>query len=186
MAAKRLLQREIMHKQPQQDITDRAQVERSLRLRNRAIDASIQGISITDPQLPGNPLVYANKGFERITGYPVSEIIGLKMEFLQGPDTDFETIRELSRAIESEQEYSTEILNYRKDGTPFWNQLSISTGRGASPLNGKMAKRYGSTLSNIIEDHYGRIYSKTIFEPPADPSRGNVTVGRATCAGHLG
>jgi two-component system cell cycle sensor histidine kinase/response regulator CckA len=100
--------------------------EDSLRLRDRVISAANQGISITDAQLPDNLVIYASPGFERITGYAADEIIGQNCRFLQGPETDPQTIARVREAVQAGEPCTVEILNYRKDGTSFWNELSIS------------------------------------------------------------
>ncbi len=108
------------------DVTDQKKAEDELRLRDRAIQAVSQGILITDPNQKDHPIIFANPGFEQMTGYGVEDVIGKNCKFLQGPDTDPETIAEIRRAIAERKTCSLEILNYRKDGTPFWNQLTIS------------------------------------------------------------
>ena len=70
------------------DITERKQAEETLRLRDRAVQAAMEGIIITDPLQPDNPIIYVSPGFERLTGYSASEILGRNCRFLQGPDTD--------------------------------------------------------------------------------------------------
>ena len=69
------------------DDTELGAAER-LRLLDRAINAAGEGICITGPNEVGNPLVYVNHGFEQLTGYPATEVLGQNMRFLQGPDTD--------------------------------------------------------------------------------------------------
>lgn len=109
-----------------QDITDRRDAEQALKLRDRAIQAVTQGIVITDPGQPGNPIIYVSPSFEKLTGYSTQEVLGRNCRFLQGPGTDPETVARLRRAIRDVQPCKVELLNYRKDGTSFWNELSIS------------------------------------------------------------
>jgi PAS domain S-box-containing protein len=108
------------------DITGRKRSEDSLRLRDRAINAANQGILITDAQTGDNPIIYASPGFERITGYTADEVLGRNCRFLQGPETDSQTVLRVREAIRAGESCTVEMLNYRKDGTPFWNELSIS------------------------------------------------------------
>lgn len=108
------------------DVTDRRRAETALRLRDRAIKAVTQGIVITDPHQPGNPIVYVNPGFEAMTGYTASEVAGRNCRFLQGQETDPVAVRALRDAIEGERAVAVELLNYRKDGTPFWNAIFIT------------------------------------------------------------
>ncbi|MFW5977988.1 MAG: PAS domain S-box protein [Halohasta sp.] len=108
-----------------QDITDRKEREHDLRLKNRAIEESSIGVTIADADHPDTPLVYANSGFEGVTGYTMDEIEGRNCRFLQGEGTDEETVEEIRRAIDAEEPIQTEILNYRANGTPFWNELRV-------------------------------------------------------------
>ncbi|MCM3601267.1 PAS domain-containing protein [Robertmurraya korlensis] len=83
------------------------------------------GVLVTDPSQEDNPIIYASKGFLEMTGYSMTEVIGRNCRFLQGPDTDVKTVHSLRKAIETGQSIRCEILNYRKTGEPFWNELSI-------------------------------------------------------------
>jgi PAS domain S-box-containing protein len=97
-----------------------------LALKDRALDVAAEGITIADARLPARPLIYANEGFERLTGFPIGEVLGRNCRFLQGPDTDPTAIAEIRAAIAEQRECIVEILNYRRDGRPFWNRLSIT------------------------------------------------------------
>lgn len=81
---------------------------------------------VTDPRLPDNPIVLANDAFIELTGYGAEDLIGHNCRFLQGADTDPSSIEEIRRAVADERELTIEILNYRRDGRPFWNQLMLS------------------------------------------------------------
>lgn len=81
---------------------------------------------LTDPRQPDNPIVYANQAFCDISGYPKSEIIGRNCRFLQGPATDPHTVERIQKALRDNDEVMVDILNYHKNGTPFWNRLLIS------------------------------------------------------------
>jgi PAS domain S-box-containing protein len=100
--------------------------EEMRRLLDRAVAASSNGIVITDPKLPDNPIIYVNPAFERISGYAVQEVLGLNCRFLQGDDRDQPALEELRVALGEEQEFRVILKNYRKDGTPFWNELYVS------------------------------------------------------------
>jgi two-component system cell cycle sensor histidine kinase/response regulator CckA len=102
------------------------QEKAELNLRDRAIQAVSQGIVITDSHLPDNPIVYASPGFERMTGYATKEVVGRNCRFLQGRETDQTSAAELGRAIRETRISTVELLNYRKDGTPFWNSVTVS------------------------------------------------------------
>jgi sigma-B regulation protein RsbU (phosphoserine phosphatase) len=109
-----------------------AEYVEQLELKDRALAAAAEGVTISDPSLPDNPLIYANEGFERLTGYAVDEVIGRNCRFLQGADTDPETVEVIRKALREGAECTVQILNYRKDGTPFWNRLSITPVRDSS------------------------------------------------------
>ena len=66
-----------------------------------------------------------NDGFVELTGYPREEILGRNCRFLQGPDTREEPVAEMRTALDSGEPVTVELLNYRKDGTPFWNRVSL-------------------------------------------------------------
>eukprot|EP00981_Chlorochromonas_danica_P003871 scaffold735_cov159-Ochromonas_danica.AAC.3 len=75
---------------------------------------------------PDMPLVYASPGFLKLTGYEMHEILGRNCRFLQGPRTDPTEVAKVSRALAEGRDYSTVLLNYRKDGRTFWNQILLS------------------------------------------------------------
>jgi two-component system cell cycle sensor histidine kinase/response regulator CckA len=81
---------------------------------------------MTDPTRPDNPVIYVNESYLRITGYDREDMIGKNCRFLQGPETAPEAVERIRSALRDEQSCLVEILNYRKDGKPFWNALSIS------------------------------------------------------------
>ncbi len=101
-------------------------VDYQLQLKDRALGGTAEGITISDNLQPDNPIVYANEGFERLTGYDMQEVLGKNCRFLQGEETDPATIAEISQSIREEKPCSVEILNYCKDGQTFWNRLSIT------------------------------------------------------------
>ena len=96
------------------------------RLLDRAVAASANGIVITDPKLPDNPIVYVNPAFERISGYGAEEVRGRNCRFLQGEERDQPALDELRTALREERESRVVLRNYRKDGQPFWNELYVS------------------------------------------------------------
>ncbi|MEA1930535.1 MAG: bacterio-opsin activator domain-containing protein [Euryarchaeota archaeon] len=92
----------------------------------RVVEAAPIGISLSDPSLADYPLVYVNEAWEALTGYEADELLGRNPRLLQGPDTDPDTVDRLAAAIEAEEPVSVEIRNYRRDGTPFWNELTVT------------------------------------------------------------
>jgi PAS domain S-box-containing protein len=105
---------------------ERELAEEDVRVRDRAMASSTNGIIITDAGQAGNPIIYVNPAFERLTGYSAEEAAGRNCRFLQGKDTDPETVAQLHEAIEQKADVNVTIKNYRKDGTPFWNDLTIA------------------------------------------------------------
>jgi PAS domain S-box-containing protein len=84
-----------------------------------------QSVVITDPALPDNPIIFVSDEFEKQTGYPAEEALGRNCRFLQGPETDSASVEAIREALRSESAITVDILNYRKDGTKFWNRLRI-------------------------------------------------------------
>jgi PAS domain S-box-containing protein len=113
------------------DVTHRNRSEERLRLYRRAMDDAPQAVTIADATADDLPIVYANEAFERITGYPAAEAVGRNCRFLQGPGTDAEAVAEIRAALDAREACSVELLNYRRDGTPFWNALEITPVEGA-------------------------------------------------------
>ncbi|ELZ72965.1 PAS-PAC-PAC sensing histidine kinase [Haloferax prahovense DSM 18310] len=96
-----------------------------LALYRRAMDSATVGITITEAD-DDQPLTYINDAFEEMTGYDRSEVLGRNCRFLQGEETDSEPVEKLHEAIEAGESVAVSLTNYRKDGTPFWNELKIS------------------------------------------------------------
>jgi len=105
---------------------ERQRADERLQLMERAINSSRNGIIITDATDSDNRVIFANSGFEKITGYSRHQVIGRNCRFLQGKDSDPKALAELRNAIEQGRECNIELQNYRPDGSSFWNELSIS------------------------------------------------------------
>lgn len=97
--------------------------ESAHRLSEKALASISQGVLVTDAD---RRIIYANTAFLHITGYAESEVLGHGCAFMRGADTDPETIRQMSVALDAGRPFSTTLANYRKDGTLFWNQLSLT------------------------------------------------------------
>ena len=93
---------------------------------DRLIDEAPIGVTIADLERPDNPLIYVNEAFQRLTGYTAEEVIGRNCRFLQGEETDSEAVAAMRNAIDAGESTTVELRNYRKDGTPFWNRVTIS------------------------------------------------------------
>ncbi|MFB6103112.1 MAG: PAS domain-containing protein [Haloplanus sp.] len=102
------------------------------RLKERAMDEAPVGITISNPALEDNPVIYANAAFERITGYPVEDVVGRNCRFLQGADTDPETVDRMRRAVDNWKPVTVEVRNYRRNGEEFWNEVTIAPLSGAN------------------------------------------------------
>jgi len=90
------------------------------------IEASNDGIVVAEQEGDDNILIYANPAFERLTGYAVDDILYRDCRFLQGEDRDQPALQAIREAVKNNQPCRQIIRNYRKDGTPFWNELSIT------------------------------------------------------------
>jgi len=91
-----------------------------------AVETTPMPMVMTDPHQHDNPIIFANRAFLQMTGYNYEEIVGRNCRFLQGPETDRSVADEIRLAIAERRQIATEILNYRKDGSTFWNALFIS------------------------------------------------------------
>ena len=100
--------------------------EKEINILENAIDDAHSALVLSDPHQDDNPLVYVNEAFEDSTGYDKSEVLGRNCRFLQGEETDPETVAQVREAVEKEESVTVEIRNYRKDGTMFWNKLSVT------------------------------------------------------------
>lgn len=90
------------------------------------LDRCVNGVTLSDPDLPDEPIVYANKAFEEMTGYAQEEIVGKNCRFLQKEDRDQPARRILRAALEKHEPVEVTLRNYRKNGDLFYNRLTIS------------------------------------------------------------
>ena len=100
-------------------------------LKELAMDSVQEGVTIADFSLPDQPLIYANHGFELITGYSIEETVGHNCRFLQGPDTEPEKLAHIRRCINAGERCTVQLKNYRKNGEEFINYLSLTPIRTA-------------------------------------------------------
>ncbi|CAM9397812.1 unnamed protein product [Ectocarpus sp. 12 AP-2014] len=92
----------------------------------QALMTSQQNFTISDPSMPDNPIVYASQGFLTLTGYTIQNVIGRNCRFLQGPGTDPRAIDIIRRGVAEGRDTSVCLMNYKADGTPFWNQFFVA------------------------------------------------------------
>jgi PAS domain S-box-containing protein len=102
-----------------------------LQLLRQVIEASAVGTVITDALQPDWPIVYVNRAFERLTGYTAAESLGQNCRFMQGQDRDQPAARQLHDALDQGQTITVSLRNYRKDGTLFYNEVTLSPVFGA-------------------------------------------------------
>jgi PAS domain S-box-containing protein len=95
-------------------------------VKQQAMDAAPVGITLTDPSLPDNPLVYVNDAYERITGYRREEVIGRNCRLLQGAETREAQVAKMREAIARAEPVTVTLRNYRKDGELFWNRVELA------------------------------------------------------------
>lgn len=95
------------------------------RVLTQILDGCVNGVTLSDPGLPDNPIIYANRAFEDITGYSNKEVIGKNCRFLQNDDRKQDAIKIVHEAIKNKSEVEVTLRNYRKNGELFYNHLSI-------------------------------------------------------------
>ena len=96
-----------------------------------ALSGSQQNFAISDPSLPDNPIVYVSQGFLDLTGYTLDQVLGRNCRFLQGPGTDQAAVDVIRKGVREGTDTSVCLLNYKADGTPFWNQFFVAALRDA-------------------------------------------------------
>jgi PAS domain S-box-containing protein len=134
------------------DVSERKSAETQMRLLQRAVDASANGIVISDATLRDEPVVYVNPAFERITGYTAAETVGRNCRFLQGAHGEQPGLTELRGALKERRVATVVLRNFRKDGSLFWNEFTVA------PLfdkEGKLTHFIGS-----ISDVTGRVLAE--------------------------
>ena len=119
---------------------------------DRALRQSRMAVCVTNPRLPDNPIVFVNAAFLELTGYALRDVLGRNCRFLQGPQTDRAHVEKLREAVRAEKSVVVELLNYRRDGTPFWNALHVGPIRDAS---GRLIYYFGSQW-DVTEVHEAR------------------------------
>ena len=122
------------------DMTQTIDYQRKLNVRSQALEFALNGIVITNAQKKDNPIIYYNKAFQELTGYNKDEILGHNCRFLQAGDRDQEGLTKIRKAVKEGKSCRVQIRNYKKDGTMFWNEVSINPIRA---LNGDVTHFVG-------------------------------------------
>jgi PAS domain S-box-containing protein len=155
---------------------------------NRTLAAVGEGLCLTNSRAE---IVYVNEGFLRLTGYPKAFCLGRNCAFLQGQGTDPATVASLRAAIAAGRALRVDVLNYRRDGRPFWNDLSITPVRAEGAAEGgevqyyvgiqsDVSRRYGLRDGDVVP---AARRSDTPSGVPADaPAAGNAPGGAAATA----
>lgn len=148
------------------DITARKRDEQNLLVFKRAIESSVNGITITDAVNGENLIIYVNPAFERMTGYAGHEVLGKNPRFLRGNDRDQVELRKLAMALEERREGYFVLRNYRKDGSQFMNELYVAPVRDR---DGAVTNYIG--IMNDISDQR-RYEEQLVYQANHDPLAG--------------
>ena len=95
---------------------------------SKILDSSVNGITLADPDMEDMPLVYANRAFEKMTGYTMEEVVGKNCRFMQGKDRNH-ALKErhmMQKAFKNNESINITFKNYRKNGEEFYNHLEMS------------------------------------------------------------
>jgi phototropin len=112
-----------------------------------ALSSLQQTFVVSDATRADCPIIYASEGFFTMTGYSVQEVVGRNCRFLQGPETDRDEVARIRDAVNAGRSFCGRLLNYRKDGTPFWNMLTVTPIRDD---DGKVIKFIGYVRVSIV------------------------------------
>jgi len=108
------------------DLSEKREIEKKLNIKNEALEATHNSVVITDSLKKDNPIIFVNRAFEKLTGYSASEVLNKSCRFLQNDDNDQKGLLILNKAMAAGKKCQVEVRNYKKDGTLFWNEISIS------------------------------------------------------------
>ena len=108
------------------DLSERIEIEKNLDIKSKALDSTDNGIIISDALGDDYPIIYVNKAFSKLTGYSPSDVLNRNCRFLQKDDNDQKGVRIMRNAIKAGKKCRVQVRNYKKDGTLFWNEISIN------------------------------------------------------------
>lgn len=130
----------------------------------QAVDQSHEGITIADASNKDYPLVYVNAGFERLTGYAAAELLGNSCHFLQGTDTEQPEIAVLRDTLQQGKNCLVTLRNYRRDGSMFWNELSISAIRNKAGVLTHFVGIQKDVTPRVVQDQHLRQSNQDLHE----------------------
>jgi len=142
-----------------------------------SLSAGQQNFVLSDPRLPDNPIVFATPGFYKLTGYTAEQVLGRNCRFLQGSGTDPKTVDIVRKAIQSGSDCTVCILNYKADGTPFWNQFFVAALRDSDNciVNyvGVQTEIEPDAGANALEDRVNAVMPLANKEDEEEEAMGN-------------
>ena len=145
--------RDLSLRKARMDRSLRREAEAALHLRERAIDASANAIVIASATEPGYPVVYVNPAFERMTGYPASEIMGKSLRIMHGDDTGQEGVTALRTLLCEQREGNCVLRNYRRNGETYWTQVFVAPVRSdAGEVTHFVAAKYDITQKRLDQE----------------------------------
>lgn len=130
----------------------------------KALQTAQQNFVITDPSLPDNPIVFASGGFLTLTGYTLDQVLGRNCRFLQGPQTDPRAVAKIRQAVADGYDASVCLLNYKIDGTTFWNQFFVAPLRDSE---GGVVN-YVGVQCKVSDDFARAIATSDVAETPTE------------------
>ncbi len=137
------------------DLTAQRAFGQALHLRDRALASLTQGVFIIDCSLADAPISYANDAFLTMSGYTREECLGRPWSFLRGAETSASALDKLRAAVTAEQSATVELVSYRKDGTHFWNAMTISPIRnGGNHVTHFVAVQTDVSSFKLLEQQY--------------------------------
>src|SRR5450830_1706289 len=135
-----------------EDVAARMHNEKSLRLRERIIEVSANAVILCSADAPGYLIEYVNPAFERITGYAAGEVIGQRLEDLQGPEQGRQDMHEITAALREQREGKAIVRNFRKDGSCYWSELFVAPLRERLQQAMAVTRRSGLPLWVVFID----------------------------------
>lgn len=134
---------------------------------SQILDTVVNGVTLSDPDQPDNPIIYANAAFERITGYTQDEILGRNCRFLQGEDHEQPEIEGIRAAIREHRSVTLTLRNYRKDGALFYNRFTV---RPLFDPQGRiiyfLGIQYDVSDQILAEEAVSRLTAQLAMNPP--------------------